>query len=487
MSTSSFKQFQSSLIKKGFEAEFNSVNNYLVTIEIIGIPKQLHGKGYGSKIMSTLCEMADRSDTTLQLRPSASSTHSRGKLISFYSKFGFVENKGNNRTDKFQYMYRRPKHQLVEKILRDTGFSFLLLEKESTYKYGCVMLNTSNEPIKKLQAKIDKEDLYEDESDKFGLERSSHITLLYGLKKEVELKSVKDILDSFDFPKEIKVNKISLFDTDERYDVLKCDISMPILNKINKKLLTLPYKNDYPEYKAHITIAYIKKGLGKKYVTMFKNESFKLSTGNCIYKDAGGSKNTIKLKEVKLISEANANTTVPLITVDIQPAYTDYIHFDVESFTKFINSYRGNILYLFNGPDFGFESKQEIIDWLIDKGLKERSLSKIYFYEKNYGFFRNYLDKYGWDENLNIILRYMLDNQINDSRDIEFSNLPQVSDHVEEFVSSEDSINIPEVMFQLTKSNYNLCGGGKDECLLEIEVLLSVLKKKYNLIQEFIY
>lgn len=465
---SSFKQFETTLLRKGFEAEFNPVNNHLVTIEIIGIPKSMQGKGCGSKIMNQLCSMADKFGVMLQLRPAASSTHSRSKLINFYSKFGFIENKGSNKNPTCQYehgMYRLPKKVMVEgKVLKasssylyhvtnisnlepierygllpqfgetvklaygdsydfgNTGedegqqklnfegilffadtpqlgysnhgkefkfnevlvcvvkkntsifkkisdwpeftdcknqkvdiinytqvdnlpifiesgdwFSFveqspiallygkelhqflesnnitsrftqnlippkkiiesLLLEKKSTYKYGCVMLDTSNEPIKKLQTKIDTDDLYEEkDNDKFGLEKESHLTLLYGLEKEVTLDSVKEILDSFDFPKEIEVSKISLFDTDDRYDVLKCDVSLPILNRINKKLRTLPYKNDYPDYNAHLTIAYLKKGMGKKYVDMFKSESFKLTTENCLFSH-DGEKDKIKAKK----------------------------------------------------------------------------------------------------------------------------------------------------------------------------------------------
>lgn len=104
-----FREYQNKLDNQGFEAEFNVVNSNLITIEIIGVPKELHGQGYGSKIMNQLCKMANSLNVTLQLRPSASSTHSRTKLIDFYKKFGFVENKDNNLRSEYQYMYRLPK------------------------------------------------------------------------------------------------------------------------------------------------------------------------------------------------------------------------------------------------------------------------------------------------------------------------------------------------------------------------------------------
>lgn len=36
---------------------------------------------------------------------------------------------------------------------------------------------------------------------------------------------------------------------------------------INKKLKELDYKNDYPDYTPHITLAYVKSGEGEKYIT----------------------------------------------------------------------------------------------------------------------------------------------------------------------------------------------------------------------------
>lgn len=116
-----FKQYEQELLSKGFEAEFNTLNDKLVTIEILGIPKELHGQGLGTQIMTKLCSMADEQGVVLQLRPSSSSTHSRAKLIKFYSNFGFVQNIGLNKNNAYQYMYRLPKSNtnLNEEILTE--------------------------------------------------------------------------------------------------------------------------------------------------------------------------------------------------------------------------------------------------------------------------------------------------------------------------------------------------------------------------------
>ena len=45
----------------------------------------------------------------------------------------------------------------------------------------------------------------------------------------------------------------------------KSVITYSKLEEVNKRLSELPNSNQFPEYKPHITIAYVKKGLGKKY------------------------------------------------------------------------------------------------------------------------------------------------------------------------------------------------------------------------------
>jgi 2'-5' RNA ligase len=139
---------------------------------------------------------------------------------------------------------------------------------------GCVMLGLHPVDVswKDILNKIDKKDLYEEEGEKFGLEDEPHITLLYGLELNPSIKS--QILNHYkeNFPVvKIVGTKISLFEN-EKFDVLKFDID-PSKNllKLNKHLTdNFPYKNDHPDYHPHCTIAYIKKGKGKKYLDVAK-------------------------------------------------------------------------------------------------------------------------------------------------------------------------------------------------------------------------
>ncbi len=115
--------------------------------------------------------------------------------------------------------------------------------------------------------KIDKKDLFEEDDDT-GIEEDSHVTVLYGVHDNQNDK-VKALLESV-FQMNAELVGLHVFEN-ERYDVLVVEVESEDLKSLNKRLTnSLKYTNDYPEYKAHATIAYLKSGTGKKYVDEFK-------------------------------------------------------------------------------------------------------------------------------------------------------------------------------------------------------------------------
>lgn len=176
---------------------------------------------------------------------------------------------------------------------------------------------------------------------------------------------------------------------------------------------------------------------------------------------------------------------INLVVVDIQPAYENYFSF-LPKFIEFLNENDfARVLYLFNGPELGYESESELMYWLVENGLDEEKLNDITFFDKGYGFFRNWMDDIDEDDIIKVG-QYMIRNNVDDSRDIDKEdydemNLSELSDNI-------DSINIPEVVDKLKKLNKPLlCGGGKDECLREIELLFRMINKKYKTYKKFIY
>lgn len=171
-------------------------------------------------------------------------------------------------------------------------------KKEMKYEYGCVMLYFDFPAMFKIQDAINPKDLYEeDDDDSYGLDDHPHTTLLFGLHEDVTVKQVKKILDNFIFGKCV-IDNPSLFENED-YDVLKYDIWGDSLKPCNEELKTLPYTNDYPEYHPHMTVGYLLKGKGKKYVEMLDDHQankFKIVPSHAVFSMANGVEIKIPIK-----------------------------------------------------------------------------------------------------------------------------------------------------------------------------------------------
>lgn len=175
-----------------------------------------------------------------------------------------------------------------------------------------------------------------------------------------------------------------------------------------------------------------------------------------------------------------------LLCVDIQPAYENFINFNIYEWVKFLNQQKNRILFLYNGPDLGYEDEDEIKNWLIDRGLKENKLDNIIFFEKGYAFFRDWLDTHGYNSSFQELFNYMIANNINDSRDVPEEDF---NDEIKSFLETGNSIYIPEVLKIIKDfaNSYSVCGGGENQCLLEVKIILDTLHKKYSMLNKFIY
>lgn len=176
---------------------------------------------------------------------------------------------------------------------------YLQFIKESKKnRLGCVMLEVPVNNWSEITSIIDKKDVYKKSG--FGIEDNPHLTLFYGLHKEVSDEKVKKVLDNKkDF--NIEIQGIDIFENDE-FDVVKFNVKKTKeLQNIFNEFSNLPNSNEYPDYQPHITIAYVKKGKGKKYTN--KNYKHKVkNASNIIYSKPNGSKLKFKLLKESLYS-----------------------------------------------------------------------------------------------------------------------------------------------------------------------------------------
>jgi 2'-5' RNA ligase len=175
-----------------------------------------------------------------------------------------------------------------------------VITEDYKHRYGCVMLFFNFPYLNKIQDAINPDDLYEEsDDDSFGLEPSAHVTLLFGLHKEVSNEDVKQSLKDIIFD-DCKLFNLSFFEN-EKYDVLNFEVGYAtrggaFLSKANKELKKLPYTSEFPDYNPHMTIAYLKPGMGKKYVDKLKRlDDYTLTPKECIYSKTDKSKVKIKI------------------------------------------------------------------------------------------------------------------------------------------------------------------------------------------------
>lgn len=201
---------------------------------------------------------------------------------------------------------------------------------------------------------------------------------------------------------------------------------------------------------------------------------------------------------LKSFLEAKVNLQHKILVVDIQPEYEKVFGFNIGQFCNFLSQQqdKGSLIKIcYNGYDtLGMIKEDELKSWYYENGFE--GIEDVECYDKGYAFFRYCLDSGINEDDIVLLVKFMKINNINDSRDITESQL--WDKFVQEYNNRElrellefadDAINLPDVMDWLAKmgNNLNVCGGGMNECLKEIEIALKANNQRYKLINEWVY
>lgn len=161
-------------------------------------------------------------------------------------------------------------------------------------KLGCIMLDLDGSTIDNF---IKEDDLvYAKNPDRFWIKGfvglHPHVTLLYGLMasgKSTYHDHVRTVLKDWEL-EEVMVDHVGYFESpypDEPYYCIVAHLHItPELKEGHNRLQLLPHINTFPEYKAHITIAYIRKDEAlrnkviSKYNELLEDQIIKVSNIN---------------------------------------------------------------------------------------------------------------------------------------------------------------------------------------------------------------
>jgi 2'-5' RNA ligase len=181
-------------------------------------------------------------------------------------------------------------------IIRNFEKFKLFLEKDSTiYEYGCIMVYLNIPNWNRFISKINYQDLYEPNLERYGLEEEPHCTILYGIHSDV---SDDEVVEKFsglsrsDF--DLVVNGVDCF-YNKDYDVLKLNVKSNKLSELNEMAKSLPHTSAFPDYKPHITLGYLQKGRGIDYVDPTFNINLDNTIEKIVYSKPNGQKIDISL------------------------------------------------------------------------------------------------------------------------------------------------------------------------------------------------
>lgn len=149
----------------------------------------------------------------------------------------------------------------------------------------CFPQDLANSIINWGKTNISDDDIYVTHNDPtFGREDDIHTTILYGIHKEyIDLKIQKTI--------KVKLGKINCFTNSPKYDVVVIDVISEDLKQLNKEMTeTIEHTNRYGSYKPHATIAFVKKGKGKKHLNLNLWEGIEFDSNQIIFSSKEGPK-----------------------------------------------------------------------------------------------------------------------------------------------------------------------------------------------------
>lgn len=221
----------------------------------------------------------------------------------------------------------------------------------------------------------------------------------------------------------------------------------------------------------------------------------------------------MKISDILLMEGRNT----PVICVDVQPEYSGMMDGDenpvFEKIIQFVNNQTGAVLMFVNAEDQGLsgdtipdiktywehtvrgeswdpeehdEHDESAINW-----------NRFQIVDKGYGYLRSWMDQHISDKVIIKTIRLMYQNKVYDSRDLfggEHSE--QHAENFEQFIGPEfeswmlsDGITVKWTSVAQLKrfSGAYIVGGGRMECLREVELLMNAFNIKYKRINELVY
>lgn len=174
-----------------------------------------------------------------------------------------------------------------------------------------------------------------------------------------------------------------------------------------------------------------------------------------------------------------------LLIIDVQNTYKSFFNEEFCSSIIDISSQYTKVIYLYDvlsGNSYYDELPESFIE-------NEEFIDRLNVVTKEYGFFRSIMDINLDEEELVRLLKFMFKHNLGDNREIE-TNCEVLEEFKENFNKSplldidfeDHPVSIPFDLIEELHglSNVTIVGGGRNECVREIAILLQVLDIDYT-------
>jgi hypothetical protein len=202
------------------------------------------------------------------------------------------------------------------------------------------------------------------------------------------------------------------------------------------------------------------------------------------------------------------NRSRACIVVDVQPEYSGINDGDenpvfAEIIDFVVNKQTGPVLMFVNAEESGLTGdtiqdvkaywedtvRGEEYDYEADSDEPAINWNRFTIVDKGYGFFRSFIDNGVSDAAIIRVIRALYQARVTDSRDLELAQLKQLVGAEWQDWMADDSISVEWTsVAQLKKFNgAYIMGGGRNECLREVELLMNAFNIGYKRIDSLVY
>lgn len=197
----------------------------------------------------------------------------------------------------------------------------------------------------------------------------------------------------------------------------------------------------------------------------------------------------------------NEGRSMPCIVVDVQPEYSGMNDGDenpvFEEIIQFVNNQTGPVLMFVNADKDGQtnDTIPHIKQYWEDSGFNPASWNRVTIVDKGYGYLRSWMDYPVPPAIIIKTIRLLYQQKKRDTEQLVFPGntrdrtpeMTEIMDTIYEMGDDLLSINWTSVA-QLKRFNGSyIMGGGRNECLREVELLMNAFNIRYKRIDSLVY